>query len=304
MTRVNLRPITADAASLCPWTSPISASRVLETGPPTSTSRPAPSPMSASAARLVPLEDYPVLTPTDTREVIYSILTNDQRQRLETDWQLDFAYAIPNVARFRVNAYFQRAALGAAFRLIPFEIKSLDELGAPGRRPRARPQAARARARHRPDRLGQVDDAGRDDRRDQRDARRSTSSRSRTRSSSCTRTRSCIVNQREIGADAQSLRRGAEGRAAPGPRRDPRRRDARPGDDLDRADRRGDRPPRVRARCTRRTRRRRSTASSTSSRRPAAAGARAAVGRAPGRRHPELLPTADGAGRASPPARC
>jgi twitching motility protein PilT len=81
--------------------------------------------------KLVPLDDYPVLTPTDTREVIYSILTNDQRQRLETDWQIDFAYAIPNVARFRVNAYFQRAAIGAAFRLIPFEIKSVEELGLP-----------------------------------------------------------------------------------------------------------------------------------------------------------------------------
>jgi twitching motility protein PilT len=81
--------------------------------------------------RLTPLEDYPVLTPTDTREVIYSILTNDQRQKLETDWQLDFAYAIPNVARFRVNAYFQRAAIGAAFRLIPFEIKSAVDLGLP-----------------------------------------------------------------------------------------------------------------------------------------------------------------------------
>ena len=39
--------------------------------------------------------DYPVLTPQMTREVIYSILTNDQRQRLETDWQIDFAYSIP-----------------------------------------------------------------------------------------------------------------------------------------------------------------------------------------------------------------
>jgi twitching motility protein PilT len=81
--------------------------------------------------KLVPLEDYPVLTTTDTREVVYSILTNDQRQKLETEWQLDFAYAIPNVARFRVNAYFQRAAIGAAFRLIPFEIKSAEELGLP-----------------------------------------------------------------------------------------------------------------------------------------------------------------------------
>jgi twitching motility protein PilT len=81
--------------------------------------------------RLVALEDYPVLGTEDTREVVYSILTNDQRQRLETDWQLDFAYTIPGKARFRVNAYFQRAAIGAAFRLIPFEITSIDELGLP-----------------------------------------------------------------------------------------------------------------------------------------------------------------------------
>jgi twitching motility protein PilT len=81
--------------------------------------------------RLVALDDYPVLDTQDTREVVYSILSNDQRQRLETDWQLDFAYTIPGKARFRVNAYFQRAAIGAAFRLIPFEITGIDELGLP-----------------------------------------------------------------------------------------------------------------------------------------------------------------------------
>jgi len=81
--------------------------------------------------RLTPLEDYPVLSTTDTREIVYAILSNDQRQRLENDWQLDFAYTIPGKARFRVNAYFQRAAIGAAFRLIPFEIVGIDELGLP-----------------------------------------------------------------------------------------------------------------------------------------------------------------------------
>jgi twitching motility protein PilT len=81
--------------------------------------------------RLTPLDDFPVLTPTDTREVVYSILSNDQRQRLETDWQVDLAYTIPNRARFRVNAYFQRSAIGAAFRLIPSEIVSIDQLGLP-----------------------------------------------------------------------------------------------------------------------------------------------------------------------------
>src|SRR3954466_8348959 len=75
--------------------------------------------------------DYPVLTPQMTREVIYSILTNDQRKKLETDWQIDFAYSIPGRARFRVNAYFQRASLSAAFRLIPQEMPALDSLGLP-----------------------------------------------------------------------------------------------------------------------------------------------------------------------------
>jgi twitching motility protein PilT len=81
--------------------------------------------------RLMALEDYPVMTTEQTREIVYSILTNDQRQRLETDWQIDFAYAVPNQARFRVNAYYQRAAIGAAFRLIPFSIKTVAELGLP-----------------------------------------------------------------------------------------------------------------------------------------------------------------------------
>jgi len=88
-------------------------------------------PMVRVRGRLTPLEGFPILTPGDTREVVYSILSNDQRQRLETNWQLDFAYTIPGRARFRVNAYFQRAALGAAFRLIPFEIVPLEELGLP-----------------------------------------------------------------------------------------------------------------------------------------------------------------------------
>ena len=75
--------------------------------------------------------DYPKMTPTMVREVVYSILSNDQRQKLETEWQLDFAYSIPGKARFRVNTYFQRASIGAAFRLIPSEMPALDTLGLP-----------------------------------------------------------------------------------------------------------------------------------------------------------------------------
>lgn len=87
-------------------------------------------PMLRLSGKLEPL-DYPRITPNDSRELIYSVLTQDQRQRLETDWDLDFSYAVPGRARFRVNAYFQRNSLGAAFRLIPIEIKTVEELGLP-----------------------------------------------------------------------------------------------------------------------------------------------------------------------------
>src|SRR5690242_14388756 len=77
------------------------------------------------------MEGYPTLTPTDTREIVYSILSDGQRQKFENNWQLDFAYQIPGKARFRVNAYFQRSAVGAAFRLIPFDVVPFDTLGLP-----------------------------------------------------------------------------------------------------------------------------------------------------------------------------
>ncbi len=77
------------------------------------------------------LDDYPELTPQDTREIVYSMLNDSQRKRFENDQQLDFAYSIPEVARFRVNVFFQRGSISAAFRLVPNEIRSLDELGLP-----------------------------------------------------------------------------------------------------------------------------------------------------------------------------
>ena len=88
-------------------------------------------PMLRVRGSLVPVEGMPELTATDTREFIYAILNNSQRQRLETDWQFDFAYAIPGVGRFRVNAYYQRGTIGAAFRLIPTETVPIETLGLP-----------------------------------------------------------------------------------------------------------------------------------------------------------------------------
>jgi twitching motility protein PilT len=88
-------------------------------------------PMIRQKGSLVPIEGMPKLTPTDTREIIYAILNSSQRQRLETDWQIDFAYSVPGHGRFRVNSYFQRGTLGAAFRLIPSETVPLEKLGMP-----------------------------------------------------------------------------------------------------------------------------------------------------------------------------
>ena len=81
--------------------------------------------------KITPLDDYPLLTPQDTREIVYSILNDSQRKAFENHLQLDLAYAIPGVARFRVNVFFQRGAISAAFRHIPEKIESLQTLGLP-----------------------------------------------------------------------------------------------------------------------------------------------------------------------------
>lgn len=81
--------------------------------------------------RLVRAEGIFALEAKEVRSLIYSILTQRQRERLEEDLELDLSYSLPGEARFRVNVYFQRDAMGAAFRLIPTQIRSLTELALP-----------------------------------------------------------------------------------------------------------------------------------------------------------------------------
>ena len=89
-----------------------------------------------------PMEELPPLTERETQELLYRILSTEQQKRLEVERQVDLSYAIPGVARFRVNVFFQRDAVAAAFRLIPQKILTLEELGLPlslhemARRPR------------------------------------------------------------------------------------------------------------------------------------------------------------------------
>jgi twitching motility protein PilT len=80
---------------------------------------------------LTPLEEVPRFTAEDTQQLLYRILSTEQQKRLEVERQIDLSYAISGVARFRVNVFFQRGAVGAAFRLIPYKILTLEELRLP-----------------------------------------------------------------------------------------------------------------------------------------------------------------------------
>ncbi|MGB4593144.1 MAG: type IV pilus twitching motility protein PilT, partial [Coriobacteriia bacterium] len=80
---------------------------------------------------LTPVENAKVLTPRDTQEMILNLLSEEQRKRFETELELDFAYSIPGLSRFRANVFQQRNSLGAVFRVIPIKIPTLEELGLP-----------------------------------------------------------------------------------------------------------------------------------------------------------------------------
>jgi twitching motility protein PilT len=80
---------------------------------------------------LVRLDEYPPMSPRALQGMVYAILPQKLRERFEQDLELDMSYSLPGRARFRVNVFMQRDALGAVFRVIPFEIKNIDELGLP-----------------------------------------------------------------------------------------------------------------------------------------------------------------------------
>src|ERR1044071_297140 len=89
---------------------------------------------SASMVRvhgvLRPLE-CPELSPAETKQLAYSVLTDAQKHRFEESLELDFSFGIKGLSSFRANIFNQRGAVGAVFRSIPYEIKSFEELGLP-----------------------------------------------------------------------------------------------------------------------------------------------------------------------------
>ncbi len=79
---------------------------------------------------LVPLQ-LPPLGAAETKSLVYSVMTDQQKHRFEENLELDFSFGIKGLARFRANVFNQRGAVGAAFRTIPWEMRSFQELGLP-----------------------------------------------------------------------------------------------------------------------------------------------------------------------------
>src|ERR1700687_1053854 len=73
----------------------------------------------------------PDMQPADTKQLVYSVLTDAQKKRFEESLELDFSFGIRGLARFRCNVFNQRGAVGAVYRLIPEKIRTFAELGLP-----------------------------------------------------------------------------------------------------------------------------------------------------------------------------
>lgn len=88
-------------------------------------------PMVRINGSLKALDGFGQVMPEGLRRTLYAFLTQKQREKFETNLELDLSYSVRGLARFRVNIYQQRESIGAAFRVIPYEIKPLEALGIP-----------------------------------------------------------------------------------------------------------------------------------------------------------------------------
>jgi twitching motility protein PilT len=80
--------------------------------------------------KMVPLQ-LPPMTAAETKQIVYSVLTDNQKHRLEETLEVDFSFGVKGLARFRANVFFQRGAVAGAFRTIPWEMRSFKDLGLP-----------------------------------------------------------------------------------------------------------------------------------------------------------------------------
>lgn len=82
--------------------------------------------------RLKRLNKYNPFTPEDTQNIVFEIMTEEQKERFKKEWELDISYELPGTARFRMNVFLQRGKVGVAVRVIPLEVKTIEEWKLPG----------------------------------------------------------------------------------------------------------------------------------------------------------------------------
>ncbi|MBW2700263.1 MAG: PilT/PilU family type 4a pilus ATPase [Deltaproteobacteria bacterium] len=155
--------------------------------------------------RLVPLKTPP-LTPVETRQLCYSVLTDAQKHRFEEENELDLSFGVKNLSRFRSNIFMQRGAVAGAFRTIPFKILTFEELGLPpivqelAKRPRGLVLVTGPTGSGKSTTLAAIIDKINTERHEHIVTIEDPIEYLHPH-------KNCVVNQREIGADTQSFKR-------------------------------------------------------------------------------------------------
>ncbi len=155
--------------------------------------------------RLVPLKTPP-LTPVETRQLCYSVLTDAQKHRFEEDDELDLSFGVKGLSRFRANIFLQRGAVAGAFRTIPFKILSFQELGLPpvvadlSKRPRGLVLVTGPTGSGKSTTLASIVDKVNSERHEHIITIEDPIEYLHPH-------KNCLVNQREVGADTQSFKR-------------------------------------------------------------------------------------------------
>ncbi len=160
-------------------------------------------PMLRIDGKLVPIKHPPLSIP-ETKDICYSVLTDAQKQKFEENWELDFSFGVQGLSRFRANVYMQRGAVAGAFRLIPFKIRGLRELGVPpivseiARKPRGLILVTGPTGSGKTTTLAAIIDQINEERHDHIVTIEDPIEYLMTH-------KSCLVNQREVGSDTKSF---------------------------------------------------------------------------------------------------